>query len=137
MRRLKGVKFNDIIRTTHKISRVFGQLPFSVKYTANDEIESTHVRLFDLIWFFTSIAFYLYFMQSIWSTFDLTGDFQSLLIFIIARLILIVDLLLSAIAVVLDMFNRNRLIGILKELKTFDTEVIYTRIITLDLPMIF
>lgn len=123
--RFKGVGFNDAIRSAHRISRIFGQLPFSVKYKSNDEIDGTHVGIFDLIWFCISIAIYLYFFRTIWMTFDLSGDFQSLIIFLISRLILLADLLLSAIAIILDMLNRNRLVGILKELKVFDVEVIY------------
>lgn len=119
----KSVIFNDTIRMAHKIARIFGQLPFSIKYVANDEIDGIYATTFDVIWFIMAIFGYLFLFYSIVTTFGVSGELQTLILFIVARVIVAGDLILSATAIVLDMINRFRLIRIAQELKSFDKEV--------------
>lgn len=119
----KCKSYNDMLHSVYRTSRLFGQLPFSIKYKTNEEIYGSYIGFFDAIWFLISITIYLSFFYLTCTTIDLTGNIQSMLIFIISRLILMADLLLSASAVIFDMINRSRLIKIVKDLKRFDDEV--------------
>lgn len=107
------------------LSRCIGQWPFTITYNSNGSIKGSRVHLFDGFWFLLSICLYsavLFFAYKSLKKWQDQNEtyFLSFLIFTINQ---IPPLLLGVVAIALDMYNRNRLVNILKNFTTFDKEV--------------
>lgn len=123
----KGIRsrkfgFVDSFLPIYFFLRVIGFMPFSIGCEANGEVRKAQVSLLDGLWFVISICLYLgiaiYCSQNGGLPLDASyvlvmGDF----------LLLIVGFVYGAVAIAMDMFNRNRLVNIVNKFIIFDKEV--------------
>ena len=105
-------------------SRAIGLLPFSIVCNSTGKVQCARVRAFDFIWFVFSIGLYISMALFIYQAMVIPKDPNESVILIIGDNLLLISGLASAVIFILiDMFNRNRLVGILKNLTVFDDEV--------------
>lgn len=111
-------------------SRLFGVLPFSMHYNPkHDHIDKVTVGFFDAIWFVGAISLNAVLVYWILSTLNTSNEVQSAILLIGGRILLIVGLLNTPLAIIMDMINRNRLRKILNEFLKYDKEVVTTVLI--------
>lgn len=111
-------------RPIHYFSRAFGLLPFSVALDSNGNIQKARVSLFDALWFVISISLYLIMAFICYQNIKLPQDQN--VSYILATgdaMFLIAGLIYGAIIITIDMFNRFRIIDILRMFTAFDSEV--------------
>lgn len=119
-------KYNFIygLLPVYFFSRAIGLLPFSIVCNSNGKVQCARVRAFDFIWFIFSIGIYIFMAAFIYQSMEIPKDPNESVILIIGdNLLLISGFVSGVIFILIDMFNRNRLVGILKNLTVFDDEV--------------
>lgn len=114
------LNFQYSFRPIYYYSRVVGLWPFTIVHDSNGSIEKTRVRFVDALYLFISICSYL---MAIFFTFTKLKPNAASYVHFIFFIFQTTSLLLGVCAVVLDMFNRNKLANILKMLTAFDNEV--------------
>lgn len=121
----KPSNFYLCIQPVYITSRAFGVLPFTIHYNSqHDHIEKVSVNMFDIVWFFGSILINLLLAYWVLSTLnESSSQLQSAILLFGGRVLLIVGLLTSPLAIVLDMINRNRWLQIANGIFAFDKEV--------------
>lgn len=108
----------------YTFSRLFGYMPFSIVRSLNGNILTSKVTVLDLIWFFIAIVWYFLLAAIATKNLRLPQDpNESLTINVGDHLLLIVGLLLGIFSIIMDMFNRNKLVKIVQNFNTFDDEV--------------
>lgn len=104
--------------------RCSGLWPFSIAYNSDGSIQAARVYLFDSLWFFVSICLYLvaafYYFDRMMT--DGSSVFVSNQMYFIIQMIF---LSLTVVGIILDMYNRKKLINILDKFITFDSEVCF------------
>lgn len=121
---LKKLNFRYGFQSNYQYSRAVGLWPFQITHNAMESNEKTRVRLVDILWFCASICLYL---TATFYTFDnmqfaRDSSAKSYFLFI-CYIFQIATLGFGAFAIVLDMFNRNKLANILEQFTAFDNEV--------------
>lgn len=106
-------------------SRVFGLMPYSIVYNARGEIQKSQVRMIDGLWFIISICIYVLVAFTNYLNVKLPEEMTtvSVALYFGHYMLLIEGLLVSAITIGLDMYNRHKLVVILKSFISFDKEV--------------
>lgn len=106
-------------------SRTVGLWPFSIISSSNGMIQRTQIRAYDAVWFLFSICLfigaifisiqqmYLYLRQAQYATLILIGFYTFEIIY----------LTFGMITIIFDLFNRNKLTGILQKFSNFDNQV--------------
>lgn len=108
----------------YTFSRLFGYMPFSIVRSLNGNILTSKVTVLDLIWFFITIVWYFLLAAIATKNLRLPQDpNESLTINVGDHLLLIVGLLLGIFSIIMDMFNRNKIVKIVQNFNTFDDEV--------------
>lgn len=111
--------FTKSLQPLYFFSRAFGRLPFSLVSNLNGEIQRAHIKIFDVIWFALSISVYLflfiYYFKNISNTSNILVLCNSIAAFALLGLHLI--------TVLMDLYNRERFIDILKKFGNFDKAV--------------
>lgn len=119
-----NLTFKDGFQSNYQYARAVGLWPFQIVHNVDDSNEKTHVRLVDILWFIVSIALYLtaafYNFHDIKNAHDSIAKSYTLFIYYIFQ---ITALVFGAFGIVLDLFNRNRLVNILEKFSAFDDEV--------------
>lgn len=112
-------------RPIYYFSRCIGLWPFKIYYDSNGSIKGTYVSLFDKFWFFISICLHLAASFFTYEDSQSTRDPHLLYYFpkLIYNLTAIPDFLFGVLCIILEMFNRNRLVNILKQIIFFDRKV--------------
>lgn len=114
-------------KSTYYFSRCFGLWPFTIAYNSNGSIIiEACLYQFDCLWFLISICVYLialYYTYDHIKTEQLKSSENYFFSHLIYNLIQIPPLLLGVIGIVLDMFNRKRLVNIFEKSIIFDREV--------------
>lgn len=121
----KKRNFFHSFRPIYYFSRSFGFMPFSIVCNSNGTIQGPTIRSFDMFWFTFSIFLYLSsaFLSFKNAQFLLNSNSTESVILIGADyFILLSGLIFGAIIIVMDMCNRFKLVGILKNIKIFDEE---------------
>lgn len=118
-------KFEHGFQPVYYFSRCIGLWPFTITYDSNGSIKAARVRLLDRLWFLVSICLYLtalfFSYEDLMVSLNLGRSYYFAdLLFLISQ---IPPLLFGSVAIVLNFFNRNRLLNILKNFIAFDTEV--------------
>lgn len=123
----KKVNFVNNISPIYYLSRAFGLLPFSVDRNSNSDILRAKVGVKDLFWFVTSISIYLFSVIINYMTFmaRLEEHEQGSILILGDHLNLIFGLCYGAFVIIMDMYNRNRIIAILNKFAVFDRMVTY------------
>lgn len=120
-------KFNYLysFRPIYYFSRAFGFMPFSIISDTNGTIQGPAIRSFDIFWF---IVWILLYFSSAFVSFR-NGQFpknsnttESVILIGADYVILTSGLIFGALIIIMDMCNRFKLVGILKNINTFDEE---------------
>lgn len=105
-------------------TRCIGLWPFTNTYNSNGSIKGTRVRLFDWLWFLISICLYLTALfcsyKNVTNASTPRDYFLAYWMYNVAQ---ISSFLFGAVSIILDMFNRNKLVNILRMFTVFDKEV--------------
>lgn len=122
--RSRAINFSTSLLPAYFFSRVIGLIPFSIVRDSNGDAHTARINLFDLLWFIFSILLYLFLAFYRYSYMDIPQDASKSYILVIGdSLLLIFGIIYGALMIVMDMFNRNRLVDILKKFTIFDKEV--------------
>lgn len=121
----KRLDFAFIYRPVYYCSRIFGLMPFSIDYDSNGAVRGPRVRTLDCLWFITAICLYIYFAIKSYRSIILPKKHDSSVYLIILSdyLLLILGLLVGAIIICMDMYNRFKIVEIMELFNTFDREV--------------
>lgn len=118
---------NDVIyscRPIYLVSRIFGLLPFSIRRDANGEVQRAQLSISDIIWFVISVSGYLllayYCTQAAQIGMNSKGSY---FLRIYDDIGIILCFIFGAIYISSNMYNRSRLIDILKDFSIFDEKV--------------
>lgn len=122
--RWKKLNFAYSFLPVYYFSRVLGLMPYSFSWDSEGELQAPQVNLVDGIWFLLSICIYVLAAFTNFQTIILPKEMkiESALYFGHYAL-LIQGLVICAISIGMDMFNRNKLVAILKAFIEFDKEV--------------
>lgn len=105
-------------------SRFFGLMPFSLIYDSDGEIQAPRISLLDGVWFIISICVYVFAAFTNFQIVTLPKEMPlASLLYFGHYILLIQGLLVCTIAIGLDMYNRNKVVAILKTFIAFDKEV--------------
>lgn len=113
----KGVQ--HCFQPIYYVSRCAGLWPFTIIYHSNGSIEELRVRLIDIFWSSIMICSCL---AGLFYAYNDTRNVQfgaSIMYFIVH----VPPLLFGPVSIILDMFNRKKLVNILDKFITFDSEV--------------
>lgn len=124
--RLKETMFTGF-QPIFRICRVFGLLPFSIVYNLNGEIESCKVNRVDCVWFAVSICIYLSLVIFNYHVLCLNlKQLQKNATFVLIMgnyLLQLFTFICSSLFFILNMWNRQIFIDVLKNFERFDKEV--------------
>lgn len=124
---LKKVNFFYGFWPIQHVSRIFGLFPYSIEFNPSGTIKKVCLRPWDILWAILTCCLYL----SAASIF-INGIMYSkvaLILHIGFYLIRIMGTLTAALTVVLNIINRHKFIGILKDFADFDNEVSASKVI--------
>lgn len=118
------IDFTHSFRPIYVVSRIFGQMPFSITSHSNGEIRRPRVSNLDVVWFVISSCIYIYAAfissKSIYATLDNNfSNISTVGVVIIFETMMILGLL----SIVFDMCFRLKFINILNKFTTFDEKV--------------
>lgn len=124
--RWRKIDFAYAFLPIYYFSRMFGLMPFTLNYNSRGEIQAPQVRRFDAIWFGVSISIYLMAAVTNFLSVALPKEMTtiSFALYFGHNVLFIQSLLVGAISIGLDLFNRYKLVAILKAFIAFDKEVI-------------
>lgn len=122
----KRINFFHRFRPVYYFARTLGFLPFSIVCDSNGSVQAPNIRVFDILWF--TIAMSIYILSAIIVTRSTEYlEFGSNIEFAVLRitdyLLLVLMLLFGALIIAMDLCNRFKLVGILKNINAFDEEV--------------
>lgn len=118
------MNFAYSFRPIYYCSRIFGLKPFSIIFDSNGQVQEPRVRICDGLWFVISICSYLSLTYVLYQE-RMHPGVSSLpsILKIGGNIHMILSHVFSAFIVAMDMFNRSKLVDILKMFNTFDDEV--------------
>lgn len=120
----KELNFAYSFRPIYYFSRIFGLMPFTITYYPNGRVKGARVNSIDGIWLVISINVYLISAAFSYQTMKVWVDQSApVLVFYFGYLIQIIRLFFGGFIIALDLFNRFKLVGILKKLSIFDRKV--------------
>ena len=113
-------KFNSSFRPIYIVSRIFGQMPFSIAYHSNGEIRRPVAKKFDAVWFVVSISVFIYYMFRLSKSFNMKKRFTTEILHVVDTFVSEIVLFHGFLAIILDMCNRFKLVDIFKMMIIFD-----------------
>lgn len=117
------LNFAYSFRPIYYFSRVFGLMPFSVKYDSNGQPQMPRVGILDSLWFVTTICVYLSMAYISYQQMTLPQDPNAPKVLVFSEYLLqILGLVYGALIIGMDLCNRFKLVDVLKQLTTFDKE---------------
>lgn len=120
----RAANFCDTVRPVYIVSRIFGLMPFTLHHHANGHIDRSSVGLFDIFWFIGAIAINLTMIYyTVLSLLEPSFTLESSILQDGSRVLSICAMVMIVLSIALDMFNRKRLVKILKDLTAYDKNV--------------
>lgn len=116
------IDFAYSFRPNYLFSRIFGLMPFSIAYDSS-RVQVPRVGALDGCWFVISICLYILLAVIAYQNIILPKDSHSYLTILGDSATLILGLIIGALMIGMDMYNRFKIIGIWQMFKTFDEEV--------------
>lgn len=121
---VKEPDFESSFRPFYYFSRILGTMPFSITYDSHGQLKGPKVRVHDAVWVTISICAILFVLlnnlnkhkYSIESGYPLILNLS----FILERMMMQMGRIFM---MVMDLFNRRKIVDILKMFQTFDREV--------------
>lgn len=125
---IRGRHRNDFTRSfrlIHIVSRIFGLMPFSIVCQANGDIDRPTVTKIDILWFLISMFVYSFGIFTLSQLIFPRGSniYASHLVVLSDNITIALGLVLGFFAIVFDMNNRSKLVGIVKKISLFDKKV--------------
>lgn len=121
---LRKFNFEYSFRPVYYFSRFAGLWPFSIIHDTNGKIQEIRFCFFDVLWSISVICLNLTLSFSTYKKLMSRREHRkndiALVIFYVSKT---TYLLIGVFGIVLDMFNRNKLVDILVKLNKFDNEV--------------
>lgn len=112
-------------RPVYYVSRAFGLMPFSIIYNSNREPNNSKVTVYDCLWLMVSVCIYL--MLGFFRYRNLVlpegASTTSHILILGDSVVLILSLTFAGQFVIMDFFNRFKLVDVLKKIIVFDNEV--------------
>lgn len=109
---------------TYFFSRAVGLMPFSIVLSSNGRIQRARVGMYDLIWFVISVSWYI--LLAFVSYLDLKlpqNPNESFILKLGDHLLLIYGLCHGAFMILMDMYNRRKIVELAQKCFAFDREV--------------
>lgn len=119
----KTSSFYDCVWPTYFLSRAYGLLSFSIQTDSSGHMQRTYVTTIDAIVCITAVSFNCLLLYLLAITFIMGTEIDSTVLFMGSRVGVIYALTTVTIAIPADFFNRDRLLGMLKEFQAIDKEV--------------
>lgn len=119
----KATNFFDCVKLIRFVARLYGLLSFSINYTPNREIKNCQLRVFDISYAVMHIILCLVSSVLTFMHFTAPTNIWGMILLFGMEFFLISAILLAAVSIALDIFNRNRLIGMLQKIHQFDKQV--------------
>lgn len=121
---LKNIDYAYNITPIHICSRIFGLVPFKIVRASNGEIEGARVNKFDVVWFVVSMCLYLFLAYAYIETngFQPNPD-DSYILTLGDNLLIAAGLVYATLIIAMDMYNRQKIVEILKQFISFDRRV--------------
>lgn len=122
----KALKFVDIFRPVYYFLRFCGQMPFSIVPSLNSKsLLQPRVNKRDALWFFISMCLY---SVIAWRTIGkLTAKLDEnkivCVLFTGNSLLHVITMMFGIVKLIMDMYNRHKLVNILNKFTQFDREV--------------
>lgn len=117
------ISFVSILRPYYFFSRVLGFLPFSLTLKSNGDVHKPRVSAFDLLWFVTTITLHIYLIFAFFQKIDFPKDPNaSYILFFGDSIFNLAGLIIGIISMLLDMYNRSKLVDILNGFTDFGKE---------------
>lgn len=123
--RTEELNFAYSFRPIYYYSRIFGLMPFTIMYDSNGDPQEPRVGLFNFVWFIAAIG--LYTSMAYFSYIDMNVPRDASIpyaILISGFSLQISRLIFGALAIGMDMWNRFKIVDILKKLNIFNKEAI-------------
>lgn len=121
----RKVNFRHSYRPVYIVSRIFGQMPFTISYNGNGEILRAVVNKRDGVWFACSLSVFIYMILSTIEYFDIEKSSISgtNISFVGTFFIFGIGLFIGTLTIILDMCYRSKFVDIFKEMIIFDGKV--------------
>lgn len=119
----KPLTFAQCIHPIYVISRLFGLLPFSVHLNSNGNVERARIKIFDIAWFLCAISINLFLAYFILTRKKNSLEIESKVLMIGNYIIFSITFIMAPLSIILDMFNRHRLVKMFKDIMEFDKTV--------------
>lgn len=116
------VSFTQSLRPIYYFSRMFGLMPFSIVHDSNGEAQKPRISKLDGIWFTVAIGSYLAMAYIAYKNIAPKKSTSYMLI-LVDNFVYFSEIFLGILIIGFEMCNRFKLINILREFTTFDTEV--------------
>lgn len=109
-------------RPVYIVSRILGQMPFSIVYNVNGEIHRPIIKKLDIVWIIIPIGIYIYDMYRACASeyFDLLNKGSSEVMFVGFIFISVIVHFLGFLTIILDICYRFKLVDIFKKMTNFD-----------------
>lgn len=122
--RWEKLNFTYSFLPVYYFSRALGLLPYSFVCDSGGELQAPQVGLFDGIWFLLSMCIYVLAAFTNYQMIKLPKEMViSSALYFGHYALLIQGLLICAISIAMDMFNRNKFVSVIKTFIEFDKEV--------------
>lgn len=114
--------FSCGFRPIYIVSRVFGQMPFSIEFDSNGVIHRPAIKMLDALWFLISIICYICITYFAFDYFRSDGSFNPLLTFSYVgnNFVFGICIINGLLAIVLDMCFRFVFVDAFKKIIVFD-----------------
>lgn len=132
------ISFVQSLSPFYYLFRIFGLLSFSIVFDSNGDVRKAKLKIFDLLWLLFTICVYLYlgyFHYSKSEGIKLT-DLGTILL-VGDRTYIFFELIYGVIFVIMDLYNRQKIVGILKKISYFDSQVNLIRPIRMFKNLVF
>lgn len=128
----KKYNFAYSVRPIYYFARVFGLFPFTIEHDSYGDIKEARVKIIDFLWFLFAICIYLFLGFYCFKNLEFPKDPNESYVLILGDYtLLILGLVSGAAMIISDMYNRNKIINILKDFTIFDKKVSFKFAISL------
>lgn len=123
----KNVNFVFSIRPVYHFSRACGLMPFSIIENSNGEVQEPRISVFDGLWFTISLCMQSAMAYIFYQNAKITMDPNTKSYFLVLGdyMLYIIVMIYGILVRGMDLFNRFKLIDIMKKFNTFDKEASY------------
>lgn len=112
--------FVHSFRPIYIVSRIFGQMPFSIAYNANGAIDRPVVHKLDVVWFVIAISVFTWDIYHYLKRLIMCQKCVWEVISVTPKFIYTIERFLGLLAIILDMCYRFKLFDVFKKIIIFD-----------------